>query len=116
MVVLEIDEEAKQALVPNLILQPLVENALRHGIAKQRGPSTIRITAWREDGSLGLRVDDSGPGVGTDGPLREGIGLTNTRSRLAQLYQDRFSFSIESLTPGGASARILIPYHTTALA
>jgi LytS/YehU family sensor histidine kinase len=114
-VVLEIEEEAKQAFVPNLILQPLVENALRHGISKQRGPSTIRIKAWKENGSLGLRVDDSGPGIGDGEPLREGIGLTNTRSRLAQLYPERFSFSIESILPTGASARILLPYHTVAL-
>jgi sensor histidine kinase YesM len=84
----DIEPEARAALVPPLILQPLVENALRHGISRRPGPATLRISARRSGLHLELAVRDSGDGLtpndSCDG--REGIGLSNTRARLVELY------------------------------
>jgi len=73
----EIDPEAWDAEVPNLILQPLVENAIRHGIARRRAPGHIRLAAWRDADRLELRVRDNGPGLSSEGELlgRSGVGL-----------------------------------------
>ncbi|HKP75697.1 MAG TPA: histidine kinase, partial [Longimicrobiaceae bacterium] len=81
----EIDPEALDALVPNLILQPLVENAVKHGLGKLKGIGKIEIEARREGARVVLRVRDNGPGLAGDAPPREGVGLRNTRERLAQL-------------------------------
>ena len=77
------------ALLPNLILQPLVENAIQHGVSKMDGQGRIEMRAWRENEQLCLSVRDNGPSVGGDGSLKEGIGLSNTRARLQQLYGAR---------------------------
>ena len=77
--------ETLEALVPNLILQPLVENAIRHGIAPHAAPGRIEIQAKRENHQLRLGVRDNGGGLPSAGPP-EGVGLTNTRARLQQLY------------------------------
>lgn len=114
-VTMAIGEETRCALVPNLILQPLVENALLHGIAKQRGPAVITIRSSRRNSSLEIEVEDTGPGMPSAGEVREGIGISNTRSRLERLYQDRFTFSVENLaSSSGARARITIPFQTAA--
>jgi LytS/YehU family sensor histidine kinase len=110
-----IDNETRGAFVPNLILQPLVENALLHGVAKQRGPATITIRSGRRNGTLTLEVEDTGPGVPERGTVREGIGISNTRSRLEQLYAGRYTFSVENAAPAGARATITLPFHTAAL-
>ncbi|HVG44672.1 MAG TPA: histidine kinase, partial [Longimicrobium sp.] len=81
-----VDEAALDALVPNLILQPLVENAARHGVGRLRGTGRIEIGARREGGRVVLTVRDNGPGMDGGAPAREGVGLSNTRERLAQLY------------------------------
>ena len=88
----QIDSEALDAMVPAMLLQPLIENAVMHGVAAQRGHGTISIRAARSNGRLVLRVHDSGPGFKTD-DLVEGIGLRNTRSRLEQLYTSAQHFS-----------------------
>ncbi len=102
-----------EALVPHLILQPLVENAIRHGIATQSGPGLIEIRAIRENGSLYLQVRDNGPAQKADSlqSRREGIGLTNTRERLKHLYGDSYSFNLRRRQPGGMVANLIIPYH-----
>jgi two-component sensor histidine kinase len=102
------------ALVPTMILQPLVENAIRHGVSVQRGPAKITISVSRENGSLLLGVEDNGVGMQGKGLslLRMGVGLTNTQERLRQLYGERQNLHLESLPGGGMAVRVAIPYHT----
>lgn len=101
------------ALVPNLILQPLVENAVKHGVAKTTDPAQIVITAAAEDHTLVLRVFDSGPGLTTPDPAEEpGIGIRNVRERLAQLYGDGARLILASRPEGGARAEVRLPLRT----
>ena len=86
-----IDEALRQAAVPILILQPLVENAVRHGIARSASAGHVKVRARRTDERLELQVRNSG-GVAT--PVVEGIGLKNTRERLRTLYGDDAHFSL----------------------
>ena len=98
------------ASVPGLILQPLVENAIRHGATQ--ASSSIEVSAWRDDGRLHLRVIDDGPGLPPSWRLSEsaGIGLSNTRQRLAELYPAAHTFAIQEGRGGGVVAEIIIPY------
>src|SRR5213075_662728 len=86
-VVTDIAHETLDAEVPNLILQPLVENAIRHGISSRASAGTVGVIADRDNGLLRITIFDDGPGLrGDDGaPPVEGVGLSNTRARLAQL-------------------------------
>lgn len=106
----EIDPAALDARVPNLILQPLVENALRHGIARRAGAGVIAIRAHREGNKLQLEVQDNGPGLVTKQEPEKGIGLRNTRSRLAQLYGDQYHFEIGNAAEGGVLVTVVIPF------
>jgi LytS/YehU family sensor histidine kinase len=101
--------EVLDAEVPSLIIQPLVENAIRHGIEPQARPGRIVIEARREAGGVVLIVRDNGGGVPAGGFKREGIGLANTRERLREMYGDRHRFEIGNLTAGGVEVRILLP-------
>ena len=105
---LDIDSHALTAMVPNLILQPIVENAVRHGVARQTHPGHITIRARREGERLILRVEDNGPGlkVKSNG---SGIGISNTRARLEQFYGNDFSFQIANSAERGASVTLDIP-------
>jgi LytS/YehU family sensor histidine kinase len=106
----EIDEEATGALVPPLILQPLVENAVRHGIAPLEEGGSILVRARRERGRLRLDVEDTGRGVG-DGPATgRGLGLRNTESRLQHLYGAGHSFQVGPGPGRGVAVRIEIPF------
>jgi two-component system, LytTR family, sensor kinase len=107
---LRIDRDALDALVPNLILQPIVENAIRHGIVSQIAPGQIEVRASRCDGSLEMRVIDNGPGLAASGKLREGVGLANTRARLKQLYGDSFILELRDAPDGGSQALVRIPF------
>jgi two-component system, LytTR family, sensor kinase len=112
----EVEQETSAALVPPLILQPLVENALRHGISRRPGAALLRISARRVGLHLELAVRDTGEGLALrrGGVLREGIGLSNTRARLEQLYgPDATSLELADVPGGGAVARLLIPFHLT---
>ncbi|HEX9160138.1 MAG TPA: histidine kinase [Thermoanaerobaculia bacterium] len=104
-----IDPEALDALVPNLILQPIVENALEHG-ASRAAEGRVDITARREGDDLLLSVKDNGPGL-EQGNVK-GVGLRNTGARLEQLYGDAASLSVESADGGGVLAKIVLPFHT----
>lgn len=110
-VTMNISTDVIEAAVPYLVLQPIVENALRHGIDAVPGPGCIGISAARRDGELVLAVEDSGPGVGTSAREKRGIGLVNLDSRLKQLYAGRHTFLVEDI-PGGRGARVTvtIPY------
>ncbi|MFI5251499.1 MAG: sensor histidine kinase [Bacteroidota bacterium] len=110
---LNIDESSLNAFVPTMILQPLVENAMRHGAAKQRETTTIEITAERQNGYIRLRVQDNGPGT-KGANITEGIGFTNVRSRLEQYYGAQQQFEAHDLPEGGFLTALAIPYHTTA--
>src|SRR5581483_4511485 len=83
-----VDPDVMDGLVPNMLLQPLVENAIRHGIAPRAEPGSVEISARRANGSLQLQVRDDGPGIRSSPPARShnGLGLANTRARLQQLY------------------------------
>lgn len=105
-----IDEDVRDALVPNLILQPLVENAVKHGVSRLRGEGRIEITAHRSDGRVVLAVRDNGPGL-SPAP-REGVGVRNTRERLEQLYGDAQSFALRPGGEGGTEAEVSLPFHT----
>jgi sensor histidine kinase YesM len=104
-----IDPATLDALVPNLLLQPLVENAVMHGSPSVEG-STITISSARVNGTLTLEVLDNGPGLDATKP--EGIGLKNTRERLAHLYGNAQKFAIASMDSGGVRATISLPWHT----
>jgi signal transduction histidine kinase len=108
----DVDEELLSAEVPNLILQPLVENAIRHGVAKHSSSGLVRIAARRRNGWLELSVEDDGPGLpeGFEPDAGSGIGLRNVRSRMEQLYGGRQEFVIENAAPKGAAARLRIPF------
>jgi hypothetical protein len=108
-----INADLLDALVPTLILQPLVENAIRHGVSKRRGAVTIRIEAARDNGTLSLSVRDDGAGIPPAGldAIREGIGLSNTRARLQQLYGDAHRFELTGRPEGGVDVELSIPYH-----
>jgi two-component system, LytTR family, sensor kinase len=102
--------DAENALVPFFVLQPLVENALHHGVGSRAGPATVGIRVWREGATLRLTVTDDGPGV-DDGPrARRGTGLANTRARLRELYADRGELELVTIPEGGSEARIAVPY------
>jgi len=94
-VVWDIQPEAFDSLVPSLILQPLVENAIQHGIAAREGPGTLTVRARRADGELHIEVADTGPGLTPGEPGRpQGIGLANTQARLRHLYGERQAFRL----------------------
>jgi signal transduction histidine kinase len=105
-----IDPATTDALVPNLILQPLVENALEHGVSRNKGPGLVDIAAERRGDLLILTVRDNGPGLAEE--THTGVGLTNTRARLAQLYGGRASLTLSTAAEGGTIAEIELPYHT----
>jgi signal transduction histidine kinase len=101
---IKIDPAALDARVPSLILQPLVENALRHGIARRAGVGVVEITGHREGDKLRLKVRDNGPGLREDIPaaLAQGVGLSNTQARLTQLYGGGASLEISNAAEDGA--------------
>jgi signal transduction histidine kinase len=109
-----VEPEVEQVLVPPLILQPLVENAIRHGIEPREDPGRVEIRIQRRDGMLELKVTDNGPGLPeNEAPAsREGIGLSNTRSRLSHLYGANHRLELVSVPGGGLEVRLLIPCRT----
>jgi two-component system, LytTR family, sensor kinase len=102
--------ETLDALVPDLILQPLAENAIRHGIERHTGAGTIEVNVSRFDASLVIEVRDSGQGP--RGEVTDRIGLTTVRGRLDRLYADVYEFSLAAEPTGGGVARIRIPFRT----
>jgi LytS/YehU family sensor histidine kinase len=108
---MQIDPAALDAFVPHMILQPIVENAVRHGIAKRSGPGTVEIAAARSDGSLALSVRDDGPGLADEASLGKGLGLGNTRARLEVMYGASQSFVMRRPPEGGFEVAIRIPWN-----
>jgi len=101
------------ARVPNLIMQPLVENAIRHGVAKQYAPGQINVRALIRDGRLQIEIADNGPGIaarnGAAPAFKEGVGLSNTRARLEQLYGDAYLLAFKNDEPRGLIVTLEIP-------
>lgn len=108
---MKIDEAALEGLVPNLILQPIVENALEHG-ASRADSGRIEVTAARDGDDLRLAVRDNGPGLSA--APESGVGLGNTRARLEQLYGDFATLTLANAEEGGVCAAIVLPFHTRA--
>jgi len=107
----EVEAGVMDALVPNLILQPLVENAVKHGVSRMKEGGLIRIRAFRDDGRVVLCVSDNGPGLSSAAP-REGVGVRNTRQRLEQLYGTEQALTLRPAGGGGVEARVTLPFHT----
>jgi sensor histidine kinase YesM len=111
----QLGDDARDALVPNLILQPLVENAVKHGVDKVSDRGKIRIQARREVDRLVLTVADNGPGPSNVQKSEEGesgVGLDNIRQRLEQLYGSAQSLSLTKSPEGGTVAQITMPFRT----
>lgn len=116
----DIDPETLDALVPNMVLQPLVENAVRHGIATRDRSGTVEVISRREGDRLQLSVLDDGPGLppgfswqngnGNGTSKKQGLGLGNTRARLQQLYGSEQDLQLENMAGGGLKVNVSLPY------
>jgi two-component system LytT family sensor kinase len=111
-VTMEISPDTLNARVPNLILQPLFENAIRHGIEPHAKPGVIELRTQRDHGNLTLNVSDNGGGLSIAGPLNEGVGLSNTRARLRTLYGGAHHFELSNRPEGGLRVQVTIPFQT----
>jgi sensor histidine kinase YesM len=109
-----IDPDVESALVPNLLLQPLVENAFKHGVDRLEGVGRIELRAARSGDRLLITVRDNGPGIAAGGPGKAGLGLRNTRERLAQLYGTDQTVTLRNDPAGGAVVEVSLPYHSLA--
>jgi two-component system LytT family sensor kinase len=106
------DPSILDAAVPHMGLQPIVENAIRHGIGRSSSASRIRVQASRSGETLEITVRDDGPGLPLSGmPEGRGIGLANTRARLHQLYGEAGQLTVENDEPRGTVATMVLPYH-----
>ncbi|HEV8198173.1 MAG TPA: histidine kinase, partial [Gemmatimonadales bacterium] len=111
---IRVPEELLDAAVPNLILQPLVENAIRHGLASHDRAGLVELSAETANGMLQLRVEDDGPGLPAGWSLDRsvGVGLGNVRSRLGHLYNSPSGLELLNRASGGVAAIITIPLRT----
>jgi len=105
----DVAPDALDLLVPNLILQPLVENAIRHGVSKRSEPGRVIVRGRRRNGTLELGVENDGPPLGPGGVERMGIGLATTRERLHRLYGGDASLVLSDLPEGGVVAEVRLP-------
>ena len=118
------DDDVKDALVPSFVLQPLVENAVMHGVSNVDGTGRIELRAHRSGDDLVITVRDNGPGLDAQpslagapvehprGPGSGGVGLRTTRARLEQLYGTEHKLSLRPAAEGGTVAEVVLPYHT----
>jgi two-component system LytT family sensor kinase len=106
---IDVEKEALDVSVPWLLLQPIVENAILHGVAPKSGPGRVGISGRVADGSLHLVVEDDGPGLPDNRRVVEGTGLANTRERLLKLYGDKSRMTLINRKTGGISVEILLP-------
>jgi two-component system, LytTR family, sensor kinase len=108
---MEIAPETLDARTPYLILQPLVENAIRHGIAPRAAPGRVEVRAERQDSMLVLEVKDDGPGLGAKSKGKDGVGISSTRARLERLYGAAHRFELKNNTGGGFVVRLVFPFY-----
>ncbi|MET1257097.1 sensor histidine kinase [Aliikangiella maris] len=112
-VLFDIDAQAEKALIPSLILQPLVENSIKYAIAKSEQGGTISLRAKIFANELLLELTDNGPGVklvNGELPKGRGVGVKNTRERLNEIYNSKHSFTISNITPQGLQINIRLPF------
>jgi len=107
-VVMRVDDDVRDAMVPNLILQPIVENALKHGVSQLTGAGQVELRARRLGADLVVTVTDNGPGPGGGDA---GVGLTNTNARLRQMYGPSYDVVLRPTEGGGTEAKIVLPFH-----
>jgi LytS/YehU family sensor histidine kinase len=114
VVTTDVQDRALDALVPNLILQPIVENAIKHGVNKIEGTGQIALRARIENGQLVIDVENNAPLV--ESTATGGVGVRNTRARLSHLYGDEQSFELRGIAGESPStvAELRLPYHTRA--
>jgi len=112
----DLGPETGNALVPTFILQPLVENAVRHGIEPAAAGGTIEISVRHDGQMLLILIRDSGVGLAAEPSAPGGIGIANTRARLASLYPGWHHFAVRNSAAGGCVAELEIPFHTEPLA
>jgi two-component system LytT family sensor kinase len=109
-VAISVEEPALSARVPWLLLQPIVENAILHGVAPKSGPGKVEILARVEKDRLYLEVRDDGPGLPDNRRIVEGTGLANTRERLSKIYGNAGSMTIRNRPAGGITVEIAFPF------
>lgn len=107
---LNVTPELLSALVPSLILQPMVENAIKHGISQRVSGGEIRITADRFDGMLRLSVINDGPTLSIGAQTDSGVGLSNVRTRLQSLYGDKFRLTMKNRDQNGVEVSVSVPF------
>jgi two-component system LytT family sensor kinase len=113
-ITIDVDANALDAAVPPLLLQPLVENALRHGIRDTGGRSQVRVSARRQMGRVTIDIDDDGPGYDSaHANTGTGVGLRNTRARLAGLYPNDHRLEIAPRAERGTRVRLVLPYRSS---
>ncbi|HJR52848.1 MAG TPA: histidine kinase [Gemmatimonadota bacterium] len=106
----DVDPEVLDAMVPNLVLQPLVENAIRHAVEPRAAGGRVEVSATRNGDTLCLTVRDDGPGLRAGAWTVPGVGISNTRARLEQLYGDRQALEIANHAEGGALVTVRFPW------
>ena len=108
---LDVAPEVLDAVVPNLLLQPLVENAVRHGAARREGSSRVQVVGYEREGWLELRIRDDGPGLPGEEELqrRGGVGLANTQARLEQTFGKEHRFEVRNRPEGGVEVALALP-------
>jgi LytS/YehU family sensor histidine kinase len=114
-IVVSVPDALQDAYVPGLVLQPLVENALRHGVGRRDAPGRVSIDASARGDTLELRVRDDGPGFALDAPAAEppGVGIANTRARLLRLYGGEGALALHNGASGGAEVIVTLPLRFT---
>jgi two-component system LytT family sensor kinase len=117
---MDVAQQTLDAKVPNLILQPIVENAIRHGIAPRSTPGLIEIEAKQRNGTLRIQIRDNGPGLSahrtSENVFKKGLGLANTETRLDQLYGRTHRFNLSDNPDGGLIVTLEIPFHRDGVA
>lgn len=111
---MHIAPETLDARAPYLILQPLVENAIRHGIASRSTPGIVEVRAEHNDGKLILEVRDDGPGISPKLNPKDGVGISSTRARLERLYGTAYQFGLCNAPEGGLVVTLVLPFQLVA--